>query len=274
MLSDLLVHVSGDEAGRERVTLAVGLAQRTGAQLSGVHITPPPEIPPRYKPSQVDAAIARVAAKLKAEAQVARAIFAEETSQHLADACWFEAEGDVARGVSDRACVADLVILGRDEYQEAGEAHPLPVAHSVVMQCGRPVLVVPVGVRSLVPVKVAIAWDGSREAVRAVHDALPLLKLAIRVHLVTMIRPSDDVEKMGVNGLVAHLANHDIATETRIEYVARSEERSSLQVALKNGGYDLVVMGGYTHRRWLEFIFGGTTLSTLLTTDIPVLVSH
>src|SRR5579863_5394758 len=141
MLRDLLVHVSGDEIGRKRVSLAVDLADRTEARLSSLHITAPADIPPRYKPSQIDAAVTQFAAELRAEAHAAELIFEEETRQRLGHARWFEAEGDVAKGVSNRARFADLVILGQDEYQEPAEAHPLPVAHSVVLSCGRPVLV-------------------------------------------------------------------------------------------------------------------------------------
>lgn len=191
----------------------------------------------------------------------------------MADAHWFESEGDVAKGVSEGARFADLVILGQDEYQEPPETHPLPVVHSVVPLCGRPVLVVPPGVQSLVPVNAALVWDGSREAVRATHDALPLLKLARRVDVVT-IRPFDDVSEVGGDSLVTHLAHHGITAETRVEHVARSDERSTFHTALESGRYDLVVMGGHSHPKWLEFIFGGMTLTTLLKSNITVLVSH
>lgn len=274
MLRDLLVHVDGVEPGRQRVKLAVDLARRAGARLSGLHVTPPPEIAPLYKPSQVEAALARSAAELASSAHLAKAIFEEEAVGHLPDARWFEAEGDVAEGVRTRARFADLVILGRDEWQDPPETHVLPVAHSVVLRCGRPVLVVPTGVRSSIFAKVAVAWDGSREAVRAVHDALPLLKLAQTIHLVAMIKTSDTGIDVDVTSLAAHLANHGVTIEAKVECVAGSEEHKALQRSIDQGGYDLIVMGGYSHPRWMEFIFGGATLFTLLSSNIPVLVSH
>src|ERR1019366_3398486 len=99
------------------------------------------------------------------------------------------------------------VILGQGEWQEPPKRHPLPIAHSVVLLCGRPVLIVPVSVGSLVPVKVAVAWDGSREAVRAVHDALPLLKMAQTVHIVTMVSPTHGAGLEDLQDLVVHLAH-------------------------------------------------------------------
>jgi hypothetical protein len=82
-----------------------------------------------------------------------------------------------AQGISHRARYADLVILGQYEWQGSPETHPLPIAHPVVLRCGRPVLVVPAAVQQSALARIAIAWEGSREAVRAVHDALPLLRL-------------------------------------------------------------------------------------------------
>jgi nucleotide-binding universal stress UspA family protein len=274
MLRDLLVHVDGDEPGRQRVKLAVELARRTGACLAGLHVTPPAEVSPRYKPSQIEAAVAQSAAALSAGARIAKEIFEEDAVRHHAEARWFEAEGDIAEGIASRARFADLVILGRDEWQDPPEKHMLPVAHSVVLCCGRPVLVVPSGVQSSVFAKIAVAWDGSREAVRAVHDALPLLKLAQTVHLVATIRPSDTGIDVDVNGLTAHLANHGVTIEARVECAPGSEEHKALQRNIDQGAYDLVVMSGYSHPRWMEFIFDGATLFTLLSSNIPVLVSH
>ena len=67
----------------------------------------------------------------------------EETGQHLEGASWFEAVGNVVEGISEKARYADLVMVGQYEWQGPLETHPLPIAHSLSLQCGRPVLVVP-----------------------------------------------------------------------------------------------------------------------------------
>ena len=69
MYRDLLVHVDGSEAGRRRVQFAVDLALRTGARLSGLHVIPPPDVPPLYKPSQLDEATANMSLKLSSNAR-------------------------------------------------------------------------------------------------------------------------------------------------------------------------------------------------------------
>jgi nucleotide-binding universal stress UspA family protein len=108
LFRDLLVHVDGSQAGRRRVQLAVDLAGRMDARLSGLHATPPAEVPLKYKPSRLAEVAAHVSARLELDARAAAAIFREEAP----DACWLEASGDVVLHVSDEARYADLVILG------------------------------------------------------------------------------------------------------------------------------------------------------------------
>jgi nucleotide-binding universal stress UspA family protein len=274
MFRDLLVHVDGSEAGRRRVQFAADLAVRTGARLDGIHVTPPAEVPPRYKPSRVDEVAANLSLRLALDAQAAAAVFSEETKGRLADACWFESEGNVTEGITQRARYADLVILGQYEWQGSPETHPLPIAHSVVIRCGRPVLIVPAAPQRSALARIAIAWDGSREAVRSVHDALPLLRLAQSVQIVMKIPPTAEDNDIDTASLLTHLARHGIETGADTLQIRTYNEHASLRKQIEQGHYDLLVMGAYSHPIWLEFIFGGTTQSILLSSKIPVLVSH
>ena len=274
MFRDLLVHVDGSDAGRRRLQFAIDIALRTGARLNGLHVMPPPDVPPLYKPSQLDEAVANMSRKLAANARAAKEAFKEEVAQRLSDTRWFEADGDVADGICDRARYADLVILGQYEWQGPHVVHPLPIAHSVVLRCGRPVLVVPAAVGPISFAKAAIAWDGSREAVRAVHDALPLLALSQSVKIVTIIAPEAVESSDDAKHLSAHLANHGIKIEPGVIQTRSEKEPVALRQQMEEADYDLLVMGGYSHPKWLEFIFGGATRSILLSSKIPVLVSH
>jgi nucleotide-binding universal stress UspA family protein len=272
MLRDLLVHVDGSPAGRQRAQFAFDLAARAGARVTGLHITPPVEIRPLYKPSVLPRITVEVSTQLMLDASAAAAIFSEETNRLSADASWLEATGDVVDGISDKARYADLVILGQYEWQGGPEAHPLPIAHSVVLQCGRPVMVVPASFTSRSLARIAIAWDASREAVRAVHDALPLLRLSQSVELISVTRETDLNRNVDAVDLSRHLSNHQIDVKTNI--IKSADEQTALREELQQGGYDLIIMGGYSHPIWLEFIVGGATQSILLSSKIPVLVSH
>jgi nucleotide-binding universal stress UspA family protein len=275
MYRDLLVHVDGSQSGRLRVQFAVGLAAQMGARLSGLHVTPVADVPPIRKPSRVPEMVAALCSELALDAQVAETIFNEEAMRRSPDACWLEASGDVVQGITDKARYADLVILGQHESQGPAERHPLPIAHSVVLECGRPVLVVPVVVQRTPLERIAVAWDGSREAVRAVHDALPLLRQAQSIRIVTMIRNAADNNDDDARILLAHLCNHGIRVGMDVlQVVTTLEEHKSLQEQIDQGSYDLLVMGGYSHPMWQEFIFGGATRSILTSSKISVLVSH
>ena len=115
MLCDLLVHVDGSQAGRRRVEFAIDLAARTGARLDGLHVTPPVDPLPLYKPSVLPQVEKAIAAELAADAHAAASIFGEATAKRLPDARWFEATGDIAAGICARARYADMVIVGQYE---------------------------------------------------------------------------------------------------------------------------------------------------------------
>ena len=273
MFRDLLVHVDGGDHGRQVLRVAVDIATLSGARLCGLHVTPTPDIPAVYKPSRVAEAVTHAEAALAADARAARAVFEAEAGGLLGHSSWLEVEGDVIERISARARFADLVVLTQAEWQAPVERHPLPVAHSVVLRCGRPVLVVPDAAVSAPFARVALAWDGSREAVRAIHDALPFLRTAETVHLLT-VHTTNGPSDVDAASMVAHLAGHEVMAESRAETVPVAQEHKALQDIVQRGDYDLLVMGAYSHSKWLELVFGGATQSTLLSSGIPVLVSH
>ena len=274
MYRDLLVHVDGSSAGRRRLQFAIGLARRMGARLGGLHVTPAPDVPLKVKPSRIAQAASEISLKLESDARLSAALFMEETGQHAEGACWFEAAGDVVEAISEYARYTDLVIVGQYEWQAPLELHPMPIAHSLSLQCGRPVLVVPADVQSNAFDRAAIAWDGSREAVRAVHDALPLLRLLRSVDIVEIVSPSAEDYATDAKRLAGHLANHGIAVGADILRGTTLAEHEALRKLVELGNYDLLVMGSYSKPRWVELLFGGTTWSILTAASIPVLVSH
>lgn len=211
---------------------------------------------------------------MAADARAAAANFRKEPADSSLETRWQEAKGDIARGVAAYARYADLVIVGQYEWQEPTESHPLPVAGSVAQRCGRPVLVVPEDVESCALEKAAIAWDASRETVRAVHDALPLLCLAASVEIVTMTDPQADEDPADGRNLLAHLAMHGIKDANDLGQISKPHEHDALRKRIGQGDYDLLVMGGYSQPAWIEYLFGGVTQSILLSSKIPILVSH
>lgn len=266
------MHVDGSQAGLRRVRFALGLAMRSGARLTGLHVTPPAELSPRFKPSVLERAQQSLSSKLIADAEAAAAIFRGQTADFPLQTRWNEAVGNVAHEIDAHAHYADLVILGQYEWQGPTETHPMPISDSVVQRCGRPVLVVPDHVETCALSRVAIAWDGSREAVRAVHDALPLLSMAGSVEIVTAAGPGTE-DPADARNLSEHLAAHRIEG-VQHKSIRTNNERDALRQRIDQRHYDLVVMGAYSRPSWVEYLLGGVTHSIILSSKIPILISH
>jgi len=271
---DILVHVDASAAGRARVEQAAKLATRLDARLHGLHVMPPADVPHRYRAGDVETVRTSIASRLSHQAAECARIFDDEARRAGAISVWSAAAGDVVPAICHRARYADLVVLGQYETQEPVERHPLPIANGVVLRCGRPVLVVPEAASLIGFEKVVIAWDGSREAVRAAHDALPLLARAHSVQILKMVAASGAPEPTDTHDLAAHLVHHGVRVDANILEMKSAAEHAHLRDQIDQGGYDLVVMGAYSRPPWFEFVFGGATESILSSSAIPVLVAH
>ena len=160
-------------------------------------------------------------------------------------------------------------MLGQYEWEGAPERHPLSLTEAVALDCGRPVLAIPAGFSESRIRRALIAWDGGREATRALHDALALLDGAT-VEVVASAEKRDDAS---LASLLGHLRNHHVMVEGDIHICGRPPA-GRLMERLREKQFDLLVMGAYGHPAWLEFLFGGVTQTALLRSNVPVLVSH
>jgi nucleotide-binding universal stress UspA family protein len=166
---------------------------------------------------------------------------------------------------------SDLAVLGLGP-PDPGSSDPqgLDVAQ-IVQTCGRPVLGIPISMiqpRNLDTV--LLAWDGSREATRALHDALPLISRARRAHVVSL--GQDGLEQ--AQRAADHLGRHGLAVvveSTAMTAAGIGDEVLQRAAALN---VDLVVAGAYSHSRVVENIFGGASRSLLRQMLVPVLMSH
>lgn len=276
-MRDILVHVDGSDAGAARARSAAALARRFGAALSGLHVTPPVDISPGVPLAQVDTLVAVSESRLAADARLARKVFAQAVAGSDLKVSYHEQAGEVAQSISEAARYADLVVLGQYEHEGNLIHHPLPVCHEVSVRCGRPVLVLPAAAEAMAPAaRVLVAWDGGREAVRAVHDALPFLAQAAAVEVVVASpaagRLADDVERP--RRLADHLSHHGVKITGWSRIGREVSEADAVRRRLAAGRYDLLVMGAYSHPEWYEFLVGGVTRSLLFRSSAPILLSH
>ena len=274
---DILVHVDSTAASDIRLRLAISLARRFGARLSGLHITPDPDVPPYFKPS----AVARIAKLYRQGAREAallsEAQFREATKDSDVVAVWQSVEGDIAAMLAGRARFSDLLVLGQYDTENPPTIAAFTTPEKVVVDAGTPILVVPTsGNFDDSGRQVLVAWDGSRESARAVRDAMPLLRAAERISLLALDPDRQGHMHPDANPaeLAAHLARHGVAAEVTEVFFSEKNVGNNLLVHAAQLRADLLVMGAYGHPRLLEFWLGGTTQALLERAAIPVLMSH
>src|SRR5262249_44560338 len=119
--------------------------------------------------------------------------------------------------------------------------------------------------------RVLVAWAHSREATRAVHDALPLLKLAKSV---TVMEVNPEPDHLGGADIALHLTRHGVKAEVASTTSGDINNGDAILSRAADLTADLLVMGGYGHSRLREFAFGGVTRHILEHMTLPVLMSH
>ena len=183
------------------------------------------------------------------------------------------ASSDLDSALAPLARLHDLTIaeLGQDEEAKTE-------VETLIFAAGRPVLVLPAAAADATQAmqlhRFAIAWDGSRTATRAVHDAMPLLKTASAVDIITISDDKDLKHGMDAAALGELLACHGIATEVRAIKGHGKPTELVLQHAVEDVRADALVMGAYGHSRTREFVLGGATMGMLSAPKFPLLFSH
>jgi nucleotide-binding universal stress UspA family protein len=183
-------------------------------------------------------------------------------------------------GISVQARYCDLAVLGQFDPNDpyARLLHDLP--EHVAMNSGSAVLILPnAGRFDTLGERILIGWDGSLQAARAVRQAIPLLKRAKSVHVVSfqpVSQPDEAVVPM-CSGIAAYLSCHGVRADVLRKPCNETTEGGMGDLLLSQAaelGSDLLVMGCYGHSRFREFLLGGATHTMLSSMTIPVLMTH
>ena len=186
------------------------------------------------------------------------------------------ADGTTVDAVVRHSRASDLVVLGQNEDPGTPDTTVRALAEQVLTALGRPVLIVPsVGAFDAMPGNVVVAWDGSREAAVALQAALPALRRAARVTLVSLRHPrdEDDAQQLLLPEITHYLLRHGVQAGTEMQ-VTGIDIADALLSRLCDLGADLLVMGGYSHSRLRERVLGGVTRQILAQMTVPVLLAH
>ena len=271
----ILVHIDPSQRCTARVEVAIRLAFQHDAHLVGLQALAPFE-PPGYVMAEMGPAIIE-AQRQVAAAEIARAetIFTQQASlAGLRNVEWRTAIDDAVDAVTLHGRYADLIVIGQSASNDNSHL-PSDFPERLVLAAGRPVLIVPsVGHFPSIGKRILVAWNPSREATRAVTDAIPLLRLADNVHVMA-VNP-----KAGEHGAVAgadmglYLARHGVHVEVKTDHGAEIDVGNELLSRAADLDADLIVMGGYGHSRLKEWVLGGATRTILESMTVPVLMSH
>lgn len=274
-MRSILVPMMQDRFEQAAVEAASALASRHEGRvdvLVGLSAVSPLAAGWDYFPANPSDAV-NEAAKAATEAIAADALLALEGVRHtvrIASAFWLGPAEQTLAG----ARTADLVVLGRPKKPRAADDQ---LFAATLLGAGRPVMVVPESARGRLGFeRVVVAWRPTREATRAIHDAIALLQRARSVRIVRIEDAADEANgHAGADQeLLEHLKRHALQPElTSLPREGASNGERILQFA-RDIGAELIVSGGYGHSKEFEHVFGGVTRTLLLESTVPVLFSH
>jgi nucleotide-binding universal stress UspA family protein len=255
------------------------LAQEHGARLISVFMQPEPTITPAEtfaRGKGMRSTIEAHRAQLERIEVEHRAQFEDVVRRHgIRPESEWRSLPYLSSEVGVHAYYADLVVIARPE-SASETAGPPGLAESLVLSSGRPIIMFPPrGTVSAVR-RILVAWNATRESIRAVADALPLLAKAEAVEVLVVDhqrQPAGHGQEPGAD-IARHLARHGAKVEVRRLSSSGKDVGQLLLSQATAFGADLLVMGAYGHSHLREWMFGGVTRTVLYEAGLPVLMSR
>jgi nucleotide-binding universal stress UspA family protein len=272
-LKDLLVLVDGSESVGMRLGAATNLAKQHGATLTGLHVLDISWSGGETGGVLSASELSRVADDAREQASRLADAFWEQVRRSGVDGQWRVALGPPAGAAAAHARYADMVILGQIDPEDPATQVNKGAVEQTLFSSGRPVIVLPYTRRSgTVGDTVVIGWKPSREAARALNDAIPILENARSVAVIALNPGRGLAGDSPALDAARHLARHGIAATATDRSVEPAAEPDALLDFAGELRADLLVLGGYGHLT--ESIMGGVTRVLLQRTTLPLLLSH
>jgi len=279
-LKNIGVFVDATPEGEKRIDYAATLAHQCGAHLAGIHVVS--AVRPEYRSDYYVIGekairallVGRKAADEAATSNVRRRFEAISAKRDLSAEFRVIRRGGPDEDLTLSSLHSDLVVIGQRELQELkGYASP----EKLLLASGAPILIIPSGWKSeSIGNKILVGWNASREARRAVADALPFLVAASSVTLLVVDseqRARRHGEDPGAD-IALYLARHGAHVEVEQVLSQGAPVADIILSYAAEHGVDLIVIGAYSHARPVEMMFGGVTQSLLKEAPVPVLMSR
>jgi nucleotide-binding universal stress UspA family protein len=274
----IVVHVDQTAQSRERIRLAAAIAEDEQAHLIGTAMTGISHLVfEKGEFNQHDPAFNHHLEKLRTYADQSLESFTNIVKETRVTSVETRLmDDDAVTGMTQQARYADLVVVGQFDPVSRAPGVMADFPESVVMNSVRPVLIMPHTRKfNALPTKIAVAWDASMTATRAIMNALPLLKRSSRTDVVIFnptVNPETHGEQPGAD-IAQYLSRHGINVNVICRH-SHVNEGEALLAYCADETMDLIVMGGYGHTRFREMVLGGATREILLSMTIPVLMTH
>jgi nucleotide-binding universal stress UspA family protein len=276
MIKDIVVNLSVGQGGGPAGDYAVSVAAALNAHLAGIAFVYDPIIPVSgagYMPPEVietQQADNETAAKAALDRFAEAARRAGLSAEPVALTASLAGAGDQFGRLARRF---DLAIVGQSE-PDSSSVEDI-IAENTLFASGRPQILVPYIQKGPLKLdKVMLCWDGSRQAARAIGDAMPLLVKSQRVEVVIVTNERGKDDQIEGADMAQHLARHGLEVTVHRIGGGGIDVADALLSHAADSGADFMVMGGYGHSRLREFVLGGVTHSILRSMTIPVLMSH
>jgi nucleotide-binding universal stress UspA family protein len=275
-IATVMVCLALDQSNQARLEIAGQLAERLGAGLIGIAAAQ--FAPPLYftDGEQAQSLIEQGETTIRRRLKELEAQFRQTTKNRASTVEWRDALDFPARFILKEARAADIIVSG-GHSPAFSDAFALASSKDLVMQTGRPLLVVPDTADWLDLRSVLVAWKDTAEARRAVADSLPLLRRAKEVTVAEILEEGDGraAVEQRISDVANWLARHDIAVTQRIGETGREGgAAAALDEIAGSLGAGLIVAGAYGHSRFRELILGGVTQHLFTQSARCVLLSH
>jgi nucleotide-binding universal stress UspA family protein len=270
--STVMVHLDLAQSNDTRLRIAGNLAESFKSRLVGIAAA---DVQPPYfmMGAAAQSALEADRASLESQFSDCEAEFRRVLGAFAGELEWRSALQPPIDFVALNARAADLIVTGG--YAGHSDVNRIINPGDLALRAGRPVLMVPSQVEWLKLDNIVVAWKDTREARRAVNDALPLLHKARHVIVVEFLETGDrqSLAKSSVVDVADWLVRRgvsasSIATKALIGVTGR------LSVLARDEGANVIVAGAYGHARFNEWIFGGVTRDLLMQQQCCVLLSH